>query len=96
MVTLGKVEKYDNDGKKKDKKSTKKAKKGAGKGGKAEISPAPSRMTMSSRTLHTSSIQASSEEDFEEDDEEDGERNASGDFSTYIKKKGESKIMPTG
>lgn len=40
MVTLGKIEKHDDDGrKKKDKKSAKKARKGKGKSGKAEISP---------------------------------------------------------
>lgn len=74
---LGKVEKYDDDKKKKDKKFTKKVKKGKAITGK--MSPATSRIAMSTSTLHTPSIPGSTEEE-EEADEDEREQNGSGDL----------------
>ncbi|EZA57210.1 Dynein heavy chain 10, axonemal [Ooceraea biroi] len=86
-----KIEKYDDDEKKKEKKPTKKAKRGKSKAVKADTNSETSHITMSTSTLHTSSIQESSEEEMEEDEDDDGEQNGSGDF---VKKKEEKKSVP--
>lgn len=62
------------------------------KGAKADISPAASRIEMSPSTLHSPSIQDSSEEEVEGDEDENEEQEGSGDF---VKKKEEKKVMPS-
>lgn len=93
---LGKVEVPDDDAKKKDKKLAKKAKRGKTKGGRIDVSPASSRTAVSPSTLHAPSIQGSSEEEAGEDENDENGERGGGDFSTYAKKKEESKGVLTG
>lgn len=91
---LGKMEKLDDDEKKKDKRFLKKGKRGKAKTGKTDTNSIASRTPMSTSTLHTS-IQESSEED-EEEEEDDGEQNGGGDVPTYLRKKEDLKIASIG
>lgn len=81
---LEKMEKRDDDERKKDKRFLKKGKRG--KGNKTDAN------AVASRTLHTPSVPEFSEEE-EEEEEDDGEQNGGGDVP---KKKGDSKPASIG
>ncbi|XP_011694340.1 PREDICTED: dynein heavy chain 10, axonemal [Wasmannia auropunctata] len=86
-----KVEKRDDDERKKDKRFAKKDKRGKAKD-KTDTNSVASRTATSISTLPTPSAQESSEEE-EEKKEDDGEQNGSGDFPTYPKKKADLKSV---
>jgi len=53
-------------------------------------------VTLSTSTLHGLESSEEEEEEGENDDDDEGGEDGSGDFSTYSRKKGETKHAPTG